>query len=303
MQRLYKIFISSTVSFFLIGCGEDGNKIINTIENGAEVRMLDVQGETFNVCDQSSRYSITVEVDDCENGNLLDFVTVFVSFVEVADDGAVYPNSENQYAVIQPGSFPTGPNDLPTVNFAITLQEISSALDAVSYKSGDVFKVRFEADLTDGRNISSYNGSPFVYEVGVADTSTVDPGFFAGPYLMEQISGADPFYNSETFGDTQTVNIVADGNMRSFDFSYYPGIFNADYHFQMVLECGEMEIDGSINAGELGCGGNIGFSTGSTVTTYDLADDAIITVHVTDFDPNGSCSNGAYQVELRFTKQ
>ena len=305
MKKNYPVPIGLALLLLLIGCGDSGNKIVNTTEKGAEIRMLDVQGEVFDVCDPSSRYSITVEVDDFEGGDLLDFISVFVSFVEMADDGTAYPTSESEYAVFKPSSFPTGPNDLPTIDFGITLQEISSALDVASYESGDVFKVRFEAGLTDGRSISSYGGSPFVHEVGVADTTVIDSSFFSGLYLMEQIGGADPFYGSETFGDSQTVSIAADGNMRSFDFLYYPGIFDADYHFQMELQCGEIETNGRINAGGLGCGSNIGFSTGGTVSTYDesFVDDAVITVYVTDFDPGGSCSGGAYQVELRFTKQ
>lgn len=132
------------------------------------------------------------------------------------------------------------------------------------------------------------------------------PGdFFSGSYLMEQLSGKDPFFNSETFGDTQIVDIVRDGYRRSFDFRYYPGIFDSDYNFSMLLDCGKIRVNGTINSGGLGCGGaNVGFATGDPVSTYtEEFDDDVILVNVSDYDPDGNCKTGPYPVELRFTKQ
>ena len=74
----------------------------------------------------------------------------------------------------------------------------------------------------------------------------------------------------------------------------------------MNLICGNIEVVGTINAGGLGCGGaNIGFSTGTTVSTFDqnFVDDDVVIVNVTDFEPDGNCGTGGYQVQLRFTKQ
>ncbi len=145
-------------------------------------------------------------------------------------------------------------------------------------------------------------------EVDVSCTVVPPADYFSGPYLMQQLSGLDPFYAAETFGDTQVVNLVADGFRRSFDFLYYPGIFDADYNFTMYLCGGEISVVGSINSDALGCGGaNIGFATGSPAQTYDPAfpdpDDAIMLVDVADFEPDGNCETGSYPVELRFTEQ
>lgn len=130
--------------------------------------------------------------------------------------------------------------------------------------------------------------------------------FFAGKYLIEQLTGLDPFFAAETFGDTHTVDIMAVANVRSFNFLYYPGIFDSNYKFEMFLCHGEILVRGSINAGSLGCGGaNVGFSTSVPASPYDetfISDDVIL-VNVSDYDPDGNCETGSYPVQLRFTKQ
>lgn len=126
--------------------------------------------------------------------------------------------------------------------------------------------------------------------------------YFVGSYLMEQLTGADPLFGGETFGDNQVVNI-APGNAyeRSFDFLYYPGIFDGDYNFTMTFCEGEVFVAGTINDGTLGCGSNLGFGTGVPASTYDLMQDALVPVGVTDFEPTGSCDESPYQVALQFT--
>jgi hypothetical protein len=298
--------ISSILIFLLIfiGCGEDKSRNIR----GSEFRSLEIESAIFDVCDTSSFYSMTVEVEDHKYGTLLDNVTVFISLIDYTFDGMTYTTPEQQLTIIDAIDFTEGPNGLPVTTFMVTLDEVNSALGLTtgSYGLEDVFRIRFETNLTDGRSFSDDNGSMYVYFAGLSCTSFDEPDFFTGLYLMEQLSGLDPFFSAETFGDTQIVNITADGNIRSFDFLYYPGIFDSDYNFSMTLCCGDILVTGTINAGGLGCGGsNIGFSTGIPVSAYDqtFIDDDVITVNVTDFSPDGSCDTGGYQVELRFTKQ
>jgi hypothetical protein len=300
MNHINKIIAVLILLLIVMGCGDDYH---NTLR-GAQLRSIEIGSDSFNVCNTSSFYSITIEVEDYENGNLLDNVTVFVSFVDITDDGISYPTAEEQFTVIEASEFIEGPNGLPTTTFIITLAEISSTLNIASYNEGDAFRIAFEINLTDGRSISSDDESPFEYDAKITGP-IIDPVFFTGQYLMEQLSGVDPFFDAETFGDTQIVNITADGNIRSFDFLYFPGIYDADYNFSMTLSCGEILVTGTINAGELGCGSNVGFSTGNPVSTYDetFINDDVITVNVTDFSPDGSCDTGGYPAELRFTKQ
>ena len=144
-----------------------------------------------------------------------------------------------------------------------------------------------------------------VFNISLSCQAAAPPAsdFFVGSYSMVQDSGSDPFYASETFGDSQTVSIVADGHERSFDFSYFPGIFNSDYGFRMNLCDGEIFVRGRINSGGLGCPGSahIGFGTLNPAATYE-GDDSVLKVDVLDFDPPGDCDESPYPVSLTFSE-
>lgn len=314
-----RISFFTFASLFLLGC--EGNKtvdgVFDTITRGAVFRTLSTEGADFNLLDTSSSFAVTAEVEDHENGTLLERVEAYVRFADNFDDGIDNSAEEVPLATLPGSVFTTGPNGFPTTTFQYTFGEALSALglDVAQVNGGDTFFLRFELHLTDGRSFTNTNTgatvsggsffrSPFVYAQSVVCLFD-EPDFFSGQYLMEQLSGSDPFFGSETFGDTQIVNIVADGTTRSFNFLYFPGVFDSDYNFFMNLVCGEIQVTGTINSGSLGCGSNIGFSTGTPVSTYDqsFTTDDVITVNVADFDPDGSCDTGSYPIELQFTRQ
>ena len=299
---------TTLILLFLINCSDNNNNNNqNSVIDDAEFIPVKIESADFNICDTFSFFSMTAEIDDYANGDLLDNVTIFVSYTDnsILVDDVVYDTAERELTVVSLGDFTIGPNGLPVYTFIVTLQEVSSILDKESYGPEDFFRIRFEINLMDGRQFTS-DTEPYVYYVNLTIPFIEEPDFFSGQYLMEQLSGLDPFFASETFGDTQVVNIIADGYSRSFDFLYFPGIFDSDYNFTMTLACGEIYVLGTINAGGLGCGGsNIGFSTGDPISSYDetYTDDDVIVVNVSDFKPDGSCDTGDYPVVLRFTKQ
>ena len=286
------------------GCGDDDDEIVNAVLKGATFTSLEVESADFFLCASPSSYTMRFEVD--AGSDQLKNVTVYMAFVDNTVDGITYTTAEEQVAIIDASSFANGPNNLPTATFSIDVQDVLTQLNLADYNLEDEFRIRFEIHLTDGRTFTSESSSQFVYYAGVAPPPIDEPDFLTGQYVMDQLSGSDPFFASETFGDGQVVNIVADGARRSFDFLYYPGIFDSDYNFEMILACGEVLVKGTINAGGLGCGGaNIGFATGDPVSSYDqnFVDDDVILLNVTDFKPDGNCDTGGYQVQLRFTKQ
>lgn len=320
--------IIKKISFFvfasLIFMGCEGNKTIDevfdTVTRGAVLRTISTEGADFNLLDQSSSFAVTAEVEDHNNGALLERVETYVSFTDNFDDGTDNSAAEVPLSTISGSAFSAGPNGFPSTTFEYTFGEALTALglDVSQVNGGDSFALRFELHLTDGRSFTSTNTgstvaggsffrSPFVYTQAVVCLFD-EPDFFSGQYLMEQLTGADPFYASEVFGDTQIVNIEAEGTLRYFNFLYFPGIFDSDYNFSMNFVCGEIQVTGSINAGGLGCGGaNIGFASGTPISTYDQGfsetSDDIMLVNVADFEPDGNCDTGSYQVELRFTEQ
>lgn len=304
---LYRYLVVLILLLTFVSCGDNNNdENSSPPDRTVEFIPIEILNADFNLCDTSSFFSISAEVEDLEDGDLLDNVTIFISLVDnpTADDGIVTFTNEKQFAVIFSDEFTIGPNGRPFSTFSMTLQQVSTTLTNASFHSEDEFRIRFEINLTDGRKISS-NNDPFVYYAALVVPFIDEPDFFSGQYLMEQLSGSDLFFDSETFGDTQIVTIIAENYSRSFDFMYFPGMYDANYNFTMNLECGVIQVIGNINEGRLGCGSNIGFSTGDPVSAYDptYADDDVITVNVSDFNPDGSCDTGDYPVELRFTKQ
>lgn len=322
MRLIKKLSYLAFASLILLGC--EGNKtideIFDTVTRGAVFRTISTEGADFNLLDQSSSFAVTAEVEDHNDGALLERVEAYVSFVDNLDDGVDNSVAEAPLATIPSSAFAPGPNGFPSTTFEYTFGDALTALglNVSNVNGGDNFNLRFVLHLTDGRSFTNTNtgatvsggsffSSPFLYTQSVVCLFD-EPDFFSGSYLMEQLTGADPFYASETFGDTQIVDILADGTIRQFNFSYFPGIFNSDYNFFMNLVCGEIQVTGSINAGGLGCGGaNIGFASGSPISTYDqsfsLASDDVMLVNVSDFEPDGNCDTGSYSVELRFTEQ
>ncbi len=143
----------------------------------------------------------------------------------------------------------------------------------------------------------------------------IPSSYFSGLYSMEQLSGADPYYAIQTFGNApQLVQIATNGRQRSFQIDYYgdePSVARI-YNFTITLKCdGTLEVFGENLGPQLGCtpeiidDPSIGFSTGIPASTYSVSetDDDIVLVNVTDFEPDGGCpGENAYQVELRFTE-
>lgn len=307
LSCLYRCLVVLTLLLTFVGCGDNNNdENPSPPDRIVEFIPIEIVNADFDLCDTSSFFSVSAEVEDFEGGDLLDNVTIFISLVDnpTADDGDVKYTDEKQFAVKFSDEFTIGPNGRPLSTFSMTLQEVSSTITNASFHSEDEFRIRFEINLTDGRKYSS-NNYPFVFYAALVIPLIDEPDFFSGQYLMEQLSGSDPFFNSETFGDSQIVDIIADDYSRSFDFLYFPGMYDAVYNFTMNLECGTIQVIGNINEGSLGCGSNIGFSTGDPVSSYDqtYTDDDVITVNVSDFKPDGSCNSGDYPVVLRFTKQ
>jgi hypothetical protein len=192
-NKLNKISAVLIFLLVLIGCGSDDT--YHTIR-GAELGVIEIVSPKFNVCDPASSYSMTIEVEDHEDGDLLDNVTVYVSFIDKTYDGITYPATEEQLTAIDASAFTEGPNGLPITTFAVTLEELTTflGLDIDSYDLVDLIRIRFEINLTDGRSFTNDNGPMYVYEAGLECASFDEPDFFTGQYLMEQLSGSDPFF-------------------------------------------------------------------------------------------------------------
>ncbi len=167
------------------------------------------------------------------------------------------------------------------------------------------------AGVTIGLKIDSIEGgiaSTRLHQITMVEICPIPEDFMVGDYLIEQQSGVGPFSSIVSVFDVQTVTIPGDGTIREFDFLYSPSTFASDFHMVLTLVCNTFQIDGNIQSGSLSCNGGatqIGQGNATTESPYDLTDDSVITLYVSDFiaGEDGGCNVDPYDIELKLTKQ
>ena len=164
---------------FFLSCSEDKpvNILLDTVERGAILRTISVSGNTFNVLDTSSEWSVQLEEQDAEQGGLFQEIKLYGSLIDNTPEGGTTNVDEALVKTIPSSSFSaTGtPFGLPRGTVSTSFQEVLDALGIVSgdYDGGDVILLRLELVLTDGRSFSnnaagtvsggSFYSSPFQY--------------------------------------------------------------------------------------------------------------------------------------------
>ena len=316
-KLIMTVMAGTALLFSACQVGDNPIDFINENETrGAILRTVELTSNELPIGVEESLFSGTFEVQDQEDGTLVDFVEVYVGFRDNTDnnDG---PGDvpESLFETIDASTFEIGPNGLPRFDYSLTLAEMLSftGLDEADLFGGDQFSLRFELVLNDGRRYSfedntgtltgSFFRSPFLYTPNVI--CPVDESFFTGEYSITQLTGSAPFGIGDGFTQP-SVTVTANGaTNRTFGFTYDPGGFDIAYTMSIDLICGAFaNISGTINSGSLGCDGTSIGSTGSTTatTTYSAAggdDQFIITIN--DFQPDGGCG-GTYEAVLQLDK-
>ena len=167
------------ILFVLMGvglwsCSESDVTVDEVFENttsGAILRTLEVNNGTFDFDDPSVEWSITVEAQDEQDGELLSEVAVYVS--QFRDGSRV--GSEELVKTIPASEFIEGERGLPVADINVSLTEVLNTLNLSEdeYQSTDEFRIRLEYVTTDGRTFSNTDAS------GTVTNST----FFKSPYL------------------------------------------------------------------------------------------------------------------------
>jgi hypothetical protein len=317
-NKLIMTVMAGTALLFS-ACQEGDNPIdfINDNETrGAILRTVSLTSNELPIGVENSQFSGTFEVQDQEDGTLVDFVEVYVGFRDnTPDNGGPGNVPESLYETIDSSTFEVGEFGYPRFDYELSLDEMLdfTGLEESDLFGGDQFGVRFELVLNDGRRYSfadntgtltgSFFASPFLYTPNVI--CPVDATFFTGNYSITQLSGSAPFGIGDGFTQP-TVTVVANGaTNRTFGFSYDPGGFDIAYTMSIDLICGSFtNITGTINSGSLGCDGTSIGQTGSTteITTYSAVDgDEQFIITISDFKPDGGCG-GEYVAVLQLDK-
>lgn len=169
-KQINKIVVLLLSVIMFSGCESDDKAIdlvFDGVSYGAVLRTLEVTGKSFNLSDLNSAFSVIVEEQDEEYGALFSEVEVYVS-------GGAAGTTEAMVSTIPASAFTTGDKGLPVGTISVTLGETLNALGLGSnYGVGDVYKIRLNLKLTDGREYSassaastlqgSYFSSPFQY--------------------------------------------------------------------------------------------------------------------------------------------
>jgi hypothetical protein len=194
------IYVALALLFSLSwSCSEEKliDEVFVTVERGLVLRTVSTPNPTFDFFDPSAPWTVTLEAQDEEDGNLFSQVKVYITFL---DDGVA--SSEVLATTVDASAFAVGPFGFPRGNVSLTLAEAIGALGLQSgdYDSSDSFNVRLVGVLSDGREYTnnangtvtggSFFSSPFAYSIQFF-CPLEDASPFNGSYTVTSDGWAD----------------------------------------------------------------------------------------------------------------
>ena len=210
-NRILKLMTFS-VAIFMVACQESDNAIDAVFDGttkGAIIRTVSLNSGEFNSYDLNSAFDVDIEVQDEQNGGLMEKVNVYLGF----------KGTEVLASTLTASSFTTGPFGLPRANIRVTLSEAVAALGLSSsqYTGGDALPVRLELVLTDGRVFSgddasgslqgSYFSSPFKYNTVI---KCIPTSAVPGIYTIAMVDSYGDGWNGAS------VDVTIDGTTTSY---------------------------------------------------------------------------------------
>lgn len=218
-------YIFLLMLFFCFSCSSDDKAIeivSEQLERGAILRNIERVSKDFIHENFESSFSLLIEEQDLEDGGLLDFVRLYISYQDKNESNGI--NSVNELVVrdISRDDFYTGEFGLPRTIIDLSYQDAMDALDLNSdgILPGDQFRLRLEIHLTDGRTFSTDTGSasiltdfcffksPYRYEIAVIEP--MENFLFTGTYSYSLLSdngvGGDPVEGVSTISTNEFIN-------------------------------------------------------------------------------------------------
>lgn len=180
----YGLLLVGMVGLLFTAC-EESDKIVDDIvaseARGAVLRTVNLISDEIPIGQGDANFAVELEIQDQENGNLVQSVEVWVSFTDttVEEDETDFSTDEMLAETLDASTFATGEFGLPRFSYSLTLSEMLAIVpisDSV-INGSDEFNIRFELVLTDGRRFSvddnngnitgSFFNSPFLYTATV----------------------------------------------------------------------------------------------------------------------------------------
>lgn len=224
MKYISKIVLSFSLIALIVGCTEDESVITQVddgVVRGAILRTIEVDPLNFDLRDPDRPWNLTVEMEDNNQGDLLDFVEVYVTFFDNTPENGDNPVERQLVTTIPASEFAVGPVDLPRTGFDLTLPEVTQAagLNDDQVEGGDVFRVELELNLTDGRVYTkddvnggvaggSFFQSPFQYRLTIVGCPPRP-----GVYTIEMTDDFGDGWQSTTADDGPGIQVFGDGEL------------------------------------------------------------------------------------------
>lgn len=316
---------------FFFACSSEDNSVVSTIDENTEfsvlLKTLSIETLDYNLTDPESAFTVTLEVDDGQAGQLLERLDLFATYVDQTPDNGDETTTEVAIQQFPASEFNTSNNGNPTLRVASELNSLLTAFNISSsaVTCGDQIRFRFEAVLTDGRKFSTNStnariisilDSPFEYVANIV--TSIPTTSFAGTYDYETIT--EGFFGP-AFG-SGTVQITTSApNRRSIPMRYIVNELIGvpvnegfiDYEFtvacdQIIFSNFQIAIDNScIDGGDRpSINGPILLGPDMAVIgSADPNDDSVFDLYFVEGYQgwNGTCDFVEVRNHLRFTKQ
>ena len=208
MKNIYKTTISAAVSL-MMACDAD-NKVIDDVlagvSTGAVIRTIDednnlVYNDVTTSFAAGSTFSLTLEEQDEEGGDLLESLEIYVNFDDNSTAAAGDTDMTTEEVLLQTLSaadFSIGPRNLPQTSVSYTSDELVTAtgIDESMIIGKDRFEFRLVLALTNGE----------VYSVNDVGGPVSGGSYFASPYeyfpviacsITENLAGTHTYVTSE----------------------------------------------------------------------------------------------------------
>lgn len=326
MKTIFKYAFIGALALTLGSCEDDEQNVTDfvqeSVERGAVLRTTAVFANELPIGIEGSAFSIEIEHQDIEGGDLLQSVDIFATFNDNSeDDGDTTGANFEEFAIgsISAAEFMDGPFGLPRTTITIPAETLNAGANVTGDQlfGGDTFVIRLVQNLTDGRVFSTNNAGGIItggffnspYQYAATVTCPISDGFALGDYFLEVTSGVFPDFGASldftpgvytiTQGDGDTARTVN-------DVPFLPefGSFVGPIDFALV--CGATNLPNQALGGGVGCGGAIqGDSMGTDFGVYDPADDTTFTLGfiITAGDSGSSCPSAPYSSVLTLTRQ
>jgi len=193
---------------------QDSENTIDTVldyETGAILRTISVDSQLLNASDPNSLFSVTIEEQDEQDGGLLQEVRVLVELRDLTTDFTTPATGEVLVQTIPASEFSPGPVGLPRTQVNMAFGDAAAALGLpldpeTGYNPGDIFVVKLELVLTDGRVFGASSAA-----------GIITGGFFSSPFQYNALLTCSPMSGDYTinmfdsYGDGWQTTSSGDG--------------------------------------------------------------------------------------------